>query len=402
MKTTRKLSALTLAIASLGPLSTLHAEQVDSISAMLSKGETDLSFRYRYEYVDQDGIDKTAGASTLKTRLSYKSAAYKGFGFVVEMDDVTVVGNENYRTPTNGNTQYPIVADPSGTDVNQVLISYTNDHLSSALGRQRINHAGQRFVGGVGWRQNEQTYDAISFKLPKDAMLSLDYSYITKVNRIFGPENSTVQANSWDSDSHALIATVKPADNHSISAFAYILDFENAAANSSSTYGLEYKGKIGMLSLAASYATQSDNGDNTSSYAADYMSAAVGIALAPINLSVGYELLGSDDGDAAFRTPLATLHKFNGWADQFLGTPATGLEDMYVKVAGKLGKTKMAVVYHQFDADEGSIDYGSEINFVATYPFSKNISAQFKYAAYDAEEFKSDTDKVWLTMNLKF
>lgn len=81
MKATMKLSTLALAIASLSPLSNANAEEIDSISAMLSNGKTDLSFRYRYEYVDQDGIDKTAGASTLKTRLSYKSAAYNGFGW---------------------------------------------------------------------------------------------------------------------------------------------------------------------------------------------------------------------------------------------------------------------------------------------------------------------------------
>ncbi len=46
-------------------------------------------------------------------------------------------------------------------------------------------------------------------------------------------------------------------------------------------------------------------------------------------LGVGYELLGSDDGVAAFQTPLATLHKFNGFADQFLVTPAGGLQDIY-------------------------------------------------------------------------
>ena len=124
--------------------------------------------------------------------------------------------------------------------------------------------------------------------------------------------------------------------------------------------------------------------------------------LAPVNVSVGYELLGSDDGVAAFRTPLATLHKFQGWADKFLATPATGIEDTYLKVGGKIGKAKLAVIYHQFDSDEGSIDYGSEIDAVVTYPVNKNLTAQLKYAAYNAEDFSVDTDKIWLTMNFKF
>ena len=50
----------------------------------------------------------------------------------------------------------------------------------------------------------------------------------------------------------------------------------------------------------------------------------------------GYELLGSDDGKVAFNTPLATKHKFNGWADKFLGTPKEGLEDVYLTAKGKV------------------------------------------------------------------
>ncbi|MFQ3323762.1 MAG: hypothetical protein ACI90U_001585 [Pseudomonadales bacterium] len=402
MKATLKLSTLALAIASLSTISSVNAEEIDSVSAMLSNGKTDLSFRYRYEYVDQDGINKTAGASTLLTRLSYKSAAYNGFGFKVEMDDVTVIGDANYNSVVNGNTEYPVVADPAGTDVNQALLSYTSEDFSSALGRQRINHSAQRFIGGVAWRQNEQTYDAFRFKLPGNELFSADYAYISKVSRIFGPEGSAAQSDTWESDSHIFIANFIPAKSHTLSGFVYALDFEDAAANSSTTYGLEYKGKIGIVSLAASYATQSDNADNPVSYDADYMAAEIGLNLAPVNVSLGYELLGSDDGVAAFRTPLATLHKFQGWADKFLGTPATGIEDTYLKVGGKIGKAKLAVIYHQFDSDEGSIDYGSEIDAVVTYPVNKNLTAQLKYAAYNAEDFSVDTDKIWLTMNFKF
>ena len=53
--------------------------------------------------------------------------------------------------------------------------------------------------------------------------------------------------------------------------------------------------------------------------------------------SVGFESLGSDDGVMGFRTPLATLHKFQGTADKFLVTPPGGLEDAFVGVAGSIG-----------------------------------------------------------------
>ena len=69
-------------------------------------------------------------------------------------------------------------------------------------------------------------------------------------------------------------------------------------------------------------------------------------------------------GNAAFQTPLATGHAFNGWADVFLVTPATGLQDLYVFAQVTLPKVEMPlkVVYHDFQADSGGADYGHEID----------------------------------------
>src|SRR3546814_12023345 len=46
------------------------------------------------------------------------------------------------------------------------------------------------------------------------------------------------------------------------------------------------------------------------------------------SLNGNYEVLGSDAGVFAFQTPLATLHKFQGWADLFLTTPSAGVRDL--------------------------------------------------------------------------
>ncbi len=88
--------------------------------------------------------------------------------------------------------------------------------------------------------------------------------------------------------------------------------------------------------------------------------AEIGTKIKGVGVGIGYELLGSDDGMKAFSTPLATLHKFQGWADQFLVTPADGIEDIYFKMTGSIGKTNLAFFYHDYSADEGSADYGEE------------------------------------------
>ena len=70
----------TLAILfSLQPFTTSYSENAASFTEMLTNGDVGLNFRYRYEYVDQDGIDREANASTLKSRLTWSSAAYKKF-----------------------------------------------------------------------------------------------------------------------------------------------------------------------------------------------------------------------------------------------------------------------------------------------------------------------------------
>ena len=389
------------ALLSLQPFVATSADDATSVSQIFTDGSASTSFRYRYEMVDQDGIDKDAGASTLKSRITWKSAAYNGFTAGIEVDNVTVIGNESYKTPTNGMAGYPIVADPKGTDVNQAFVGYSASSYSGKLGRQRILHAGQRFVGGVGWRQNEQTYDALSVSVPSLGAVKVDYSFIWNVNRIFGPVDSAVQAKQWGSDSHALLASYSPSKGHSLTGYAYLLDFDNAAANSTSTYGIDYKGKFGKTAVAASYAVQSDYADNPSSFDTDYLFLELSTPVSGATVALGYELLGGDEG-VGFKTPLATLHKFQGWADKFLGTPGTGLEDVYLKVAGKISGIPVAVFYHEFTADEGGADLGSELDIVGTYKINKNLSAQLKYASYSAESHATDTDKVWLTLNMKF
>lgn len=383
------------------------AEEATSLSEIFTKGDANLSFRYRYEYVDQD-IDTldVAKASTLKSRLTLSSASFHGFSGLLEVDDVAQIGSESYATPSNGKaSQYPIVADPDGTDINQAYLKYKNDYFAGTAGRQRINHAGQRFLGGVGWRQNEQTYDAFRLELPLGPV-KVDYSYISDVNRVFGPDTGGGQPRRFDSDSHALYMSYSPAEGHNIGVYAYLLDFdnqvENVTGNSSQTYGVEYGGAFGPITVAAAAASQTDYGDNATDYDAEYYMAELGTKVKSVGLAIGYELLGSDDGVKAFSTPLATLHKFQGWADMFLVTPNDGIEDLYFKVAGKVAGVSLAAFYHDFSADEGSADYGEEFDAVATYPINKNLSVELKYAMYDADEFAVDTEKVWFTVNYTF
>src|SRR5690606_17745555 len=143
--------------------------------------------------VSQDATlnDAEATATTLRTRLTFESGTYKGFGAVVEFDHVQEVDEVDYNT-VPGAPVFPgsaTVIDPEGTDLNQAYLSFASNESVYKYGRQRILLDNQRFVGGVGWRQNEQTYDGFSLNNKSFDKLNIFAAYVYNVNRIFGDES---------------------------------------------------------------------------------------------------------------------------------------------------------------------------------------------------------------------
>lgn len=372
------------------------------LAKAVADGKTSLGLRYRLEHVTQDGVDEDALASTARARLTWASAETDNFTFGIETDYSLILGIENFNSTTNGRTEYPVVADPKGLDLNQAYVRYSNGDTTVTVGRQRINHGGQRILGGVAYRQNEQTYDALRVQ-GKAGNIDLDYSYIHNINRIFGPDDA-VQPGDWYGNSHAFRARTTPSARHAVAAFAYLFDLSNAngPANANATYGLEYEGEFDALALSAAIARQSDYADNPVSYDALYYSVQGVAEVGALTLTGAFEVLGSDGGVAGFRTPAATLHKFQGWTDRFLATPPAGVRDAWMSVAGKIGDAAVTGVFHDFRADDGGADYGSEVGLAITYPLRDNLSLLFKTARYSAEDHATDVAKVWLMLDWKW
>jgi len=367
-----------------------------------NKGEASLSFRYRYEMVDQDYFSKDANASTLRTRLNYKTADHSGWRFFIEVDNVTEVAGDHYNAAagnTPNRTQYPIVADPTGTEINQAWVNYQfNDKASTKLGRQRILLDNQRFVGGVGWRQNEQTYDALSFQFDiTDSRLFL--AYVDHVNRIFGEDVAA-----GDHDNQTLLANWNKtwAEKHHIKAYYYGIENEDAAAFSTDTFGIGYNTHFDVgsqkIKMGLEYASQSDADNNPVNYNADYWRFDVALTFNQGEFFAGHEILeGSDtQSGASFRTPLATLHAFNGWADQFLATPDEGIADTFIGVKGSINGWGWQAKYHQFDVESGSGQLGSEFDVSLSKKLNQKAGLLLKAADYKADMHSQDTQKVWL------
>jgi hypothetical protein len=273
------------------------------------------------------------------------------------------------------------------------------------FGRQRILLDNQRFVGGVGWRQNEQTYDGFSLQTSALSKTTLTYAYLSNVRRIFG---QTVPAGKAKLEGHLLNAKISVNENFSVTPYYYLLDYKTALGNSTATAGVRLAGSIaageGKISLLGEFAAQSDAGDNPASFDADYFHVNGMFTMDNgFGLGLGFESLGTDSSNnQPFRTPLATLHAFNGWADQFLSTPGSGLEDFYVTAKFKLGEWNLTGVYHEFSSDAGSSDYGDEFDVSAGTKLGDRYGLLLKGAFFSADSSSPlsnvDTNKFWVML----
>ena len=109
----------------------------------------------------------------------------------------------------------------------------------------------------------------------------------------------------------------------------------------------------------------------------------------------------------SFQTPLATLHKWNGWADMFLTTPVTGLTDRYGSLGytaakvGPLASLGANIVYHDYHADLGGAHYGHEWDALIAAKVQK-YTLLFKYADYRAATFATNTRKFWVSIDWSY
>ncbi len=368
--------------------------------------------RLRYEHVDQEGIAREADALTARARAGLELMS--GSWSLLAEGEGTFALSERYDSGLNGRTQFPLVADPENIELNRLQLQYRGlEGATATFGRQRINIDDQRFVGNVGWRQNEQTFDAVRVEYAYRKTLKADVSYAWSARTIWGIDGRGARQQAIGGDNvFANLSYVSPYGT--LTGFAYLIDQDEAAVSgfrlSSQTYGLRFAGAQQVspavrLAYAASYARQSDHHRNPNDYAADYLAAELGADMKGFKLGVGYERLGADDGRplTSFQTPLATLHKFQGWADKFLTTPPNGLRDLYATagygwkgIAG-LDSLNAALVFHRFDSDRLDLHYGNEWD--ASIAAKKGRwTATAKLADYDADRLATDTRKLWLQL----
>ena len=423
------------------------------LSDVKFKGE----LRTRYQYLDIDALSSRkvnsldpASIVTNRTNLNFSAKLFEleGLNAEMELNAVNDFGSQ-YVDGTQIDKHIPAATRPSNkagevavAKISQANISYTNSGATGLVGRKTVNIDNQRWVGSVGWKQNFQTLDlALLAYGTEDKAFNIMAAYVYGVNAIgddgydYGQEqvyNGVVGSGSTRSG--VLHASYKIMDPITITGYGYLL------GSVSDTYGAAATGKIplaeGMsMTYRAEYALQTKASlthsqlqakSKTSKVSSQYINVDVGANLSGVLLGANYEVLGANkdydrktnSGLPALQTHLATKHKFNGWADQFLKTPDGGLQDINARIGYKSKSAgKVLAVYHMFsatqdmnnkdNATDAATNLGSEIDLLYTraIPSVTGLSGLIKAAMYSAGDvagYGSDKTMVWAQLDYKF
>jgi hypothetical protein len=391
-----------------------QAADESPFAAAISASKILADVRLRFESVEQEPFTEDAGALTLRGRLGFETGKAWKTSLLAEGDFLWPLVTD-YNSTTNGKTIYPVVADPEAYELNRLQL--TNTAIAGTtitLGRQRITLDDHRFVGNVGWRQNEQTFDALRVVNKSLPGITIDVSYANQVNRVFGPDGRPGANDGRFTGDIILANAAWQLPIGKLTGFGYFIEFGQEplpVRDSTRTLGLRLQGEQPVskagLAYVLSWATQEEYGDNPLDFSNDYLLAELTATYLQYSIGAGYELL-EGDGTKGFATPLATLHRYQGWADKFLATPVDGLADTYISAAytrkgvGPLDSVSLSLVWHDFESDRASIDYGSEWDLQLSGKYQR-FTGTLKFADYSAAATTPlavrDTRKLWAQLD---
>src|SRR5690625_1513431 len=389
------------------PLSDDAFEKTESslFEEIFGRGEVLFHLRARYEFADQSGL-QASHAATVRARLGYTTYRELPLSATLEFSDVRAIdGNAYNQAGANNQPHKSVIADPESTELNQAFLYFKQENFSAKLGRQRLLIDNQRFIGNSGWRQTEQTFDALTLRYEMEEGPTFLYSYLDQINRIFGRENP---GGRWDSDSHLVHIRSPLGPVGTGGTYAYFLKFKTAPASSGDTFGLWFQPDFSRFSIPVSLylelAHQTENSRNPAGNDFNHLYYRAEIELNANRFTVGsgFERL-EGNGVTAFQTPLAGFHNFNGWADQFLTTPKNGLDDVYLFATTKFpAKISGRTEAHHFSAQRGSETYGHELGVLLGRSLTEYASVSTKIARFDGKNGRPNVTKFWVQAELRF
>ncbi|MBN2817266.1 MAG: hypothetical protein JXQ67_11330 [Campylobacterales bacterium] len=413
----KKVLLSSVAVAALMSSANLMAAEdgLNIFSDIKLKGE----IRPRYEVADvkDNGVEK-GQAFTARTHLAVTAGLLEVQGLSATVG-IQTVNNFGYTNYSPASTNYDKILDPQAAMLSEASVDYVAGKTAIHAGRSQLNLDNQRFIGTVGWRQLERSYDTLAVTNTDVENLELMAAYLYGYAGVGGTTTT-------ETSSVILHAKYKVMDELTITAYDYMI------GSSNDTLGIALTGNATLegvkLDYRAEYAMQSDP---TMEYRvkdvkadATYYNLDLGTNISGILAGVNYEFLSGTngtDGKTNFNPAFGTNHKFNGWADVFfVGNtgPTGGLKDFNLRLGyTAAGLGKILAMYHDFKSDvamtagSGTSDnLGSEIDVVYTnaIPGVKGLAGLLKFASYSKGDVTSfanatkDKQVAWAQLDYKF
>lgn len=356
-----------------------------------------IDIRTRYEFADIDPLDPSH-AWTFRERLGLKTKAWNGLSALVE-GEFSQALVDDYSGAAPGadpfNPKNSPIFDPETNELNQAYLQYEGFKTITRIGRQKIVYDNDAFIGDVIWRQNQQTYDAISLINRSVDGLTSNYAYLNQVNRIYGSDADAPLTRGFTNvediaaSAHLFNASYTGIEGLTLGGYAYIMNFKDVGAWDNNTFGVSAKGNLDGVKLHGELAWQ-DKAGLLGKEEAKYTHVTATKELAAGGTKLGALTLGVEHLDAGFKTPLSTVHAFNGFADVTdaarISGAHNGLTDLYLAHSiPVLFGIKWTNVVHAMGDNEFSAGYGWEYDSVLVKKFDDHFTAIAKFAWFNSE-----------------
>jgi len=370
-----------------------------------------LDLRARYQNTEQSSRPD-GDALTLRFQLAGEIDLPRDTILLAEIEgNLALI--DNFNDGTQSGTGLPFIPDPDGLELNRLaIVTEAIDDVRVTAGRQRIALDDWRFIGAFPFRQNDQTFDAVRFETSALGPGTLDIGYIGRVLRPLGDDNPGGRFTGDSFFANYNLAT--PVGR--FTAYHYRLDIETGPqgperhvfsnrVTGGRLFGRHHWDDFGLVWDFA-YARQIDHDDNPLDFETDYILAELTVEPGSSGVTLRAETLGGSESQG-FQTPLGSLHRFQGLADQFLRTPDAGVRDVSLLArhdfqhVSIFDSVSLFVRHHWFRADTIDMDYGTEWNASVSGQFD-NVLLSLEYADYNADTFSVDTRSLFLTTQLRF
>ncbi|MDC0087943.1 alginate export family protein [Akkermansiaceae bacterium] len=365
-----------------------------------------VDLRTRFEHRDFSGLD-SSNSLTARARVGLTLGSFNGFSAKAELETTGVLVDDFDAGPGTNRPNNPgqtLIRDPENFELNQAWIQYKKNGFLAQVGRQKITRNDLFHIGNVGWRQSEQTYDAVQLAHSTDDY-TLSYAYSNEARRIFG-NGAGGFAESFTGDFHIVDATYNSSVGK-VGAYAYFLDIDNnSAVGRSNSYGVF--GTFGSLLLEVAI----QEGDSSIASGNGSYTAFLARANYTLDTESGTFSTGIDWKQDDYKTPFQTAHAFFGFADSFLpqqiglnkANDFDGIFNAHLKYSksGLPGNVTFKSALHYFASEDLAITYGYEADAAVIKKFTENLTGIAKAAYFAGDNTFPDVRQFTLDLNYKF